>query len=168
MTITAGARDQRSVQALPNYGLIYTSTPLQEDLTIAGTVEVTVQLQSDCPDTDVIAKLVDLHPDGRAVLLMDGVQRVMYRDGAAAPRHLSPDEVVPVSVTLGDIHHTFPAGNRLELDITSSNFPRRVRNTNSGNPLLAGDSAADIRIATNVVHHGGAEPSFVVLPVWRG
>jgi predicted acyl esterase len=50
--------------------------------------------------------------------------------------------------------------------VTSSNFPRRARNTNGGNPLSAGDSAADIRVATNVVHHAGATPSFIDMPAF--
>jgi uncharacterized protein len=53
----------------------------------------------------------------------------------------------------------------MQVDITSSNFPRRVRNTNSGNPIMANDTAADIKIANNAVHHSQAQPSFVVLPV---
>ncbi|HYU13107.1 MAG TPA: CocE/NonD family hydrolase C-terminal non-catalytic domain-containing protein, partial [Stellaceae bacterium] len=63
------------------------------------------------------------------------------------------------------IHHTFRAGSRIEVDVTSSNFPRRARNTNSGHPLLANDGEADIRIATNTVHHGDTAPSFIELPV---
>jgi predicted acyl esterase len=51
------------------------------------------------------------------------------------------------------------------VDITSSNFPRRARNTNSGNAILADDAPADIHIATNAVHHGELQPSFLVLPV---
>jgi predicted acyl esterase len=49
------------------------------------------------------------------------------------------------------------------VDITSSNFPRRARNTNSGNAVLANDTAADIRIATNVVYHSEERPSFIAL-----
>jgi len=51
------------------------------------------------------------------------------------------------------------------VDITSANFPRRARNTNSGNAILADDAPADIHIATNAVHHGERQPSFLVLPV---
>jgi predicted acyl esterase len=57
------------------------------------------------------------------------------------------------------------AGSRIEIDVTSSNFPRRARNTNSGNKLLARDGDDAIRIATNTVHHAAATPSFVELPV---
>ena len=101
------------------------------------------------------------------MLLTDGVMRVMYRDTTAGPQHLAPEQVYPLTIHLGDIHHTFTAGSRLQVDITRSNFPRRARNTNSGNPILANDTAADIRIATNAVHHREGQPSFLVLPVLR-
>jgi hypothetical protein len=63
------------------------------------------------------------------------------------------------------VHHTFRAGSRIEIDVTSSNFPRRARNTNSGHPVLVRDREADIRVATNTVHHAPATPSVVELPV---
>jgi hypothetical protein len=167
MLIDAGPRDQRAVQALPDYGLIYRGRPLPEALTIAGEVRVALSVQSDCPDTDFVAKLIDLHPDGRAVLLMDGVIRAMYRDPSGEPRHLAPSCVEPLIINLGHVCHTFGAGHRLEVDVTSSNFPRRARNTNSGHPILANDGDADIRVATNVIHHVERTPSFLELPVVR-
>jgi predicted acyl esterase len=78
-----------------------------------------------------------------------------------------PDRVYLLTIGLGDICHTLRAGSRIEIDVTSSNFPRRARNTNSGNPVLANDVEADIRVATNAVHHGAATPSYVELPVFR-
>jgi predicted acyl esterase len=73
--------------------------------------------------------------------------------------------VVPLTISLGHIHHTFAAGHAIEVDITSSNFPRRARNTNSGHPVLASDGEADIRIAVNTIHHARETPSFVEIPV---
>lgn len=70
-----------------------------------------------------------------------------------------------VTIALADIHHTVRAGHRLQVDVTSSNFPRRARNTNSGNPVLAHDTDAAIRVATNSVHHAALTPSFIELPV---
>ena len=168
MLIDAGPRDQRPAQALPDYGLIYRSEALVTDLTIAGEVRVTLYVQSDCPDTDFVAKLIAVEPDGRAMLLMDGVVRAMYRDSSVStPQRLEPERVYPLTINLAHIHHTIRAGNRIEVDVTSSNFPRRARNTNSGNPVLANDTEADIRIATDVVHHGESTPSFVEIPVLR-
>jgi putative CocE/NonD family hydrolase len=145
--------------------LIYCSEELRGALTISGNVRVTLHIQSNRPDTDFVAKLIELDPDGRAMLLMDGVVRAMYRDPSGEPQHLVPNRVERLSIDLGHIHHTFRAGNRIEVDVTSSNFPRRARNTNSGHPVLAEDGDADIRVATNTVHHAEGTPSFLELPV---
>jgi uncharacterized protein len=163
MLIEAGPRDQRPAQSLQNYGLIYRATPLEADLTIAGNVRVILHVGSDCPDTDFVAKLIEVLPDGSTMLLMDGVQRAMYREPAAGPQPLVPERIYPLTIDLGDIHHTFRAGSRIEIDVTSSNFPRRARNTNSGNPVLARDGEAAIRVAHNTVHHAAATPSFIEL-----
>ena len=168
MLIDAGPRDQRPAQSLPDYGLIYRSEVLRDDLTIAGAVRVTLHVQSSCPDTDFVAKLIEVEPDGRAILLMDGVIRAMYRDPLGEPRPLIPGRAERVTIDLGHIHHTFRAGHRLEVDVTSSNFPRRARNTNSGHPVLANDGEADIRIAINTIHHVPEMPSFIELPVLNG
>jgi putative CocE/NonD family hydrolase len=168
MLIDSGPRDQRPLYDLPNYGLIYRGEPLDQDLTIAGAVRVTLHVQSDCRDTDFIAKLIELEPDGSATLLMDGVVRAMYREPWPEPQYLQADRVYQLTINLAHIHHTFRAGSRIQVDITSSNFPRRARNTNSGNPVLAHDTEADIRVATNTVHHADATPSFLEIPVLSG
>lgn len=166
MLIDAGSRDQRQAQALPDYGLMYRGEPLTEGLTIAGPVRVTLYVGSDCPDTDFVAKLIEVMPDGRTMLMMDGVVRAMYRDALALePQHLEPGETYRLNIELADIHHTFLIGSSIQVDINSSNFPRRARNTNSGNPVLANDSDADIRVAVNTVYHAGVTPSFIELPV---
>jgi uncharacterized protein len=100
-------------------------------------VRVTLSVQSTCPDTNFVAKLIDLHPDGSAMLLMDGVIRAMYRDPSREPQQLASDRMERLTINLGHICHTFGAGHRIEVDVTSSNFPRRARNTNSGHPVLA-------------------------------
>lgn len=173
MLITAGQVDQRPVQTLPQYGLMYTSDVLQGDLTLAGEVRVTVHVSSDCPDTDFIAKLIEVAPDGRNLLLMDGVTRAMYRASILDPaKHqaqpLEPGAVYAVTIGLGHLHHTVRAGSRLQVDLVSSNFPRRARNTNSGHPVVANDSEADIRVATNTVYHTAATPSCVEMTVLSG
>ena len=173
MLITAGQVDQRPVQTLPQYGLMYTSDVLQGDLTLAGEVRVTVHVSSDCPDTDCIAKLIEVTPDGRNLLLMDGVTRAMYRACILDPakyqaQPLEPGAIYAVTIGLGNLHHTVRAGSRLQVDLVSSNFPRRARNTNSGHPVVANDSEADIRVATNTVYHTAATPSFVDMAVLLG
>jgi len=76
------------------------------------------------------------------MLLMDGVIRAMYARPSGEPRHLAPDLVERLTINLGHICHTLAPVHRLEVDLTSSNFPRRARNTNSGHPILANDGDA--------------------------
>ncbi len=170
MLIAAGQVDQRPAQTLPAYGLMYTGDVQNRELTLAGEVRVTLHVSSDCPDTDFMAKLIEVTPDGRNLLLMDGVTRAMYRESILdpanhEPKPLEPGAVYAVAIYLGDLHHTIHAGSRLQVDIVSSNFPRRIRNTNSGHPVVAHDSEADIRVATNTVYHTAGTPSFVELTV---
>ena len=167
MLIDAGPRDQRPARALPDYGLVYRSPPLDAAMTIAGNVRVSLNIASDCPDTDFVSKLVETLPDGSAMLVMDGVTRAMYRDPVAGAQKLESGRVYPLTVDLGDICHTFGPGSRIEVDVASSNFPRRARNTNSGNAVVADDREADIRVAINAVHHDPTQPSFIELPVLR-
>jgi putative CocE/NonD family hydrolase len=164
MSIDAGPLDQRPLYDLPDYGLIYRSAVLEHELTIAGEVRVTLNVESDCPDTDFVAKLIELKPDGCASLIMDGVTRAMYRDPTQKPQPLQANTVYQLTINLAQIAHTFRAGSIIQIDVTSSNFPRRARNTNSGNSMLANDSDADVRIANNVIHHAAKMPSFIELP----
>jgi uncharacterized protein len=58
------------------------------------------------------------------------------------------------------------AGHRIRLEVSSSNFPRFDRNTNTGG-VIASEGEADIRQAVNRVHHTRVRPSRLVLPVIR-
>ncbi|MGK0173389.1 MAG: putative CocE/NonD family hydrolase [Gammaproteobacteria bacterium] len=165
MLIGAGAVDQRTVQDYPDYGLIYASHPLTTDLVLAGPAAVGLEIQSDRPDTDFVAKLIELKSDGAAILLMDGVVRAMLRDTTKGVQPLSPDTTVAVRIELGDICHTLTAGSCVRVDVTSSNFPRRARNTNSGHLLLAADDQSDVRVATNTILHDAASPSWLDLTI---
>jgi len=97
-----------------------------------------------------------------------GMRTAGRRPAKHQSQPLEAGEVYAVTMGLGDIHHTVHAGSRLQVDIVSSNFPRRARNTNSGHPVLANDGEADIRVATNTVYHTAATPSFVEMSILSG
>ena len=144
--------------------LCYVTPVLDEPLEVTGHVELTVFVSSSAADTDITAKLVDVFPDGRAINLCDGVLRLRYRDGLSRPTPLTPHEVYEVTVKLGVTSNVFLPGHRLRLDISSSNFPRFDRNTNTGG-FIAGESIDDAIVATNRVHHGPAQSSRLILPI---
>jgi hypothetical protein len=144
--------------------LCYATPILEEPLEVTGHVELKVFVSSSAVDTDITAKLVDVFPDGRAFNLCDGILRLRYRDDLSDPTPLNPGEVYEVTVKLGVTSNVFLPGHRLRLDISSSNFPRFDRNTNTGG-FIAGESINDAVVATSRVLHGPAHPSRLILPV---
>ncbi len=161
----AGPRDQRTVERRPDV-LCYTTEPLAQPVQVMGPVEAVLYVSSSAVDTDFTAKLVDVAPDGRAVNVADGIIRARYRDSYEDPRPLEPEQVYRIRVDLVATANVFAAGHRIRLEVSSSNFPRFDRNTNTGG-VIARESMADIRQAVNRVHHRPNQASRLVLPVVR-
>ena len=75
---------------------------------------------------------------------------------------MKPGEVYPLTIDLHSTSNNFPAGHRIRLEISSSNFPHFDRNLNTG-----GDNYTESEgvVATNAVHHSRDRASYIVLPV---
>lgn len=163
VSANAGPRDQAPLAQRADV-LTYVSEPLERDLEVIGPVELVLFASSSARDTDFTAKLVDVHPDGRAELLTDGILRARYRDSLAAPQPLEPGRPYELRIDLSATANVFRAGHRIRLDVSSSNFPRFDRNTNTGG-AIASESLDDAVVAVNRVHHDAARPSHLLLPV---
>ncbi len=159
--VTAGAFDQRLIQAR-NDVLVYTSEPMTEPMQVSGFVDAVLRVSSSARDTDFAVKLVDVAPDGTAYILGDTIIRARYRDGFDQPRLLTPGEVTTVQPTPITISNTFQPGHRIRIEVTSSNFPKFVRNLNTGG---SNEMETQGVIADNAVHHAGADASYIELPV---
>lgn len=158
----AGPRDQRPIESRTDV-LVYTSAPLNSLLEVAGPVRVDLFVATDAPDTDFVARLVDVYPDGAAVNITDGIVRMRFREGrwtTAAP--LVPGYVYGISIDLWATGIVFLTGHRLRVDITSSNFPRWERNLNMGEDNLR---ATEMRRAHQTILHDREHPSCLVLSV---
>jgi putative CocE/NonD family hydrolase len=158
----AGPRDQRPIEQRRDM-LVYTTLPLETDVEITGPITVMLWAASSAPDTDFVARLVDVHPDGRAINLTDGIIRARARAGSNAPETLiTPGAVYEYQIDLWATSNLFRAGHCIRLDVTSSSFPRWDRNPNTGAPL--GEDAA-LAPATQTILHDAAHPSHVLLPL---
>lgn len=157
-----GPRDRSQLQHRPDV-LVYTSDVLQDDLEAVGPVKLTLWVTSSAPDTDFTATLVDVFPDGRAVGLADGILRMRYRNGFAQADLMTPGAIYQVEIDLVAVANVFKAGHRLQVEISSSNFPRFDRNPNNGAPV-ASATAADFRVARQQVLSGPTCHSFLTLP----
>jgi putative CocE/NonD family hydrolase len=127
-------------------------------------VSVELWACSSAPDTDFVARLVDVYPDGRAYNLTDGIIRARYRDGTASESLLEPNTPYRFAIDLWATSNVFRVGHRIRVQVTSSNFPRWDRNPNTGHPLGA-DGAEDLRPATQTILHDADHPSHIVLPL---
>ena len=159
----AGPRDQRAIGERADV-LTFQTEPLMKATEVTGPIELVLYASSSARDTDFTGKLVDVHPDGRAEHLTDGILRARYRNSMSAPEILTPGEVYELHIDLWATANVFRAGHRIRLDISSSNFPRFDRNTNTGN-AVATDTADALVVATNHVYHDADHPSHVILPL---
>ena len=161
LIIPHGVADQRDVEDRQDV-LVYTSVPLERDIEITGPISVRLFAASSAVDTDFTAKLVDVRPDGYAQNLQDGIVRARYRTSASESTPITPGQVYEYTIDLWATSHVVRAGHRIRVDISSSNFPRFDRNPNTGAPI-----GEDSRLepARQEVHHSGAHPSHIVLPI---
>ncbi len=54
--------------------------PWNEILEVTGPIRLTLYAASSAPDTDFTATLVDVHPDGKAICISEGIVRTRFRD----------------------------------------------------------------------------------------
>lgn len=159
-----GPYDQAEIEKRDDV-LVYTTPPLEEAVEATGPVTVTLFAQSSAPDTDFTAKLVDVHPDGKAYNLCDGIVRARHREPDAPSSLIEPGNVYEYEIDLWVTSNLFKKGHRIRLEISSSNFPRFDRNPNSGKPFA---TDTEVFKATQTVLHNTEHPSRLTLPVIPG
>jgi putative CocE/NonD family hydrolase len=155
------AVDQRDVEARRDV-LSYTTPVLERPLTVAGPVEVSLFVSSSAKDTDFHVKLVDVYPDGKAINLADDALRARYREGFSKKVWMRRGEVYEIRLSNMLTGAHFPAGHRIRLDVSSSNFPAYERNLNTGGNNF--DETSWV-VAENTIHYSRQYPSRVILPV---
>ena len=159
----AGPADQRPVEDRGDV-LCFSTPVLTEPVEVTGHVSLVLHVASSARDTDFTGKLVDVFPDGRAIYLTDGILRARYRDSLTEPELLEPGQVYAVTLDLSVTSNVFLPGHRIRLEVSSSNFPRYDRNTNTGG-VISQDGAEQCVVATNTIIHGPDRLSRLILPV---
>lgn len=156
-----GPKDQRGrVETRPDV-VVYTSDELEEGLRVAGTVAADLFVSSDRTDTDFAVRLCDVYPDGRSMLVADGIVRMTHRESLTYPTLIEPGQVYRVRISLPPTAITFRAGHRVRISVNSANYPRFSVNTN-------GAGGDELLTARNRVYLGGDRPSRLLLPVLHG
>ena len=159
-----GPMDQRDVSDRTDY-LRFQTPVLDEDLVVAGKIDLELWASSDARDTDFIAKMVDVYPDGYEALVLDMGLRARFRDGRRTEdvKLLPPGEPTRMTIDLWNTAITIERGHRLAVHLTSSNYPRFDVNPNTGE--ATGETTMEPVVASNTIHHDATHPTALLLPV---
>ena len=176
--------DQRFAATRPDV-LVYSTEPLEEDLTLAGPISPKLFVSTTGTDADWIVKLIDVYPPDRTTpeatregdgwappVTLAGYQQLVrgwplrgkFRQSFEAPEPFEPGKVEAIEFAMPDVNHVFRRGHRVMVQVQSTWFPLIDRN-----PQIFVDipttKAADYRVATQRVMRSSAQPSSVEVHV---
>ena len=166
--------DQRFAARRPDV-LVYETAVLDEDVTIAGPIEVDLHVSTTGTDSDWVVKLIDVYPDdypdpnpnptgvkmgGYQQLVRGDVMRGKFRNSFEKPEPFAPGKPTRVKFTLPDVCHTFRPGHRIMVQVQSSWFPLVDRNPQTFVDIYTAKES-DFRKATQRVYRSKAHPSRV-------
>jgi predicted acyl esterase len=114
-----------------------------------------------------------VQPDGRSLLLTEGVIRARSRDPAHEGRFnaaqlstIEPAQVYRYTIDFWrGTGNLFQQGHRIRIEISSSWFPYHLPNLNTGADNLALASMTDAVVAHQQIYHGPGYPSNIELPI---
>jgi uncharacterized protein len=156
-----GPDDYRSIERRDDV-LVYTSEPIAKDVLVCGPIRARIHAVSSARDTDFMAKLIDVWPNGFAQRLTDGMVRARFRDGIERPTLIEPGRIYAYDIDLWNTCQVFKRGHRIRLEIASSAFPKYDRNPNTGEAL---GKTTRTEVAQQRIYHDREHPSHVVLPI---
>jgi putative CocE/NonD family hydrolase len=162
--LVSGPLDQYQVEKRPDV-LCYTTPELKEDLEVTGPVAAHLFASTSAVDTDFTARLVDVHPDGAAYNLVEGIKRARTLKSADNSEVIKPDRVYEFVIAMGETSQLFRRGHRIRLEVSSSNFPVYDRNMNTGHSV--GEDATGV-IARQAIYHQPEYASYLDLPIISG
>ena len=137
---------------------MYTTPSLNQDEEVTGPISLILYVSTTAPNTDFTAKLVDVHQDGSAFNISEGILRRSYQEEGPS----AAEKVYEIHLDLWPTSMVFFKGHRIRLEVSSSNFPRFDRNPNTGNKIA---SEVNVISAKQTVRHGLEYPSRLILPI---
>ncbi|HEY1672916.1 MAG TPA: CocE/NonD family hydrolase [Streptosporangiaceae bacterium] len=140
--------------------LVYSTEPLAEPVELIGPVTLVAHVATSAADTDIMAKLVDVHPSGFAQRLCDGMVRLRYRNGFDRAEPVTPGEVYEVRIVMWDTCVRLDPGHRIRVEVASSALPKFDVNLGTGGDMITEIEGVQ---ATNRIWHDASRPSRLVI-----
>ena len=165
--------DQRFAARRPDV-LVFETEPLEEDLTIAGPIDLDLWFSTTQSAADIVVKLVDVFPGkdvnndkvdsktgNRHELVRWSVIRGRFRDSMSEPKPFKPNTPDQVKFELYDVLHTFKRGHRLQIQVQSSMFPFIDINPQKYVDNIFEAKEEDFVKAFHKIHHSKKHPSSI-------
>jgi putative CocE/NonD family hydrolase len=125
-------------------------------------VELELWAASDAVGTDWTAKLVLLDEKWMAMNLTYGIMKARFRSGFDQEELLDPDVPNKYTIKMNPVGIEIQPGQRLRLDISSSDFPNFDRNHNTGKDFW---TDSELRIAKQTIFHDAEMTSQLLMPL---
>ena len=161
LTIERGPMDQRRIESRED-AVVFTSEAFDKPVEITGRLWAKIFVSSSAADTDLSVRICDVYPDGRSMLMAEGIQRLRYRKSREKPEALTPGQIEEVTVDCWSTSLIINTGHRVRVMITSSNFPRFDVNPGSGKSWR--DDGEKVK-QTNRIYCDAEHPSRLLVPV---
>jgi len=142
--LESGLKDQAEIEKR-NDVLVFTTDELTEDTEVTGALKAELWLSSDQKDADFVVRLTDVYPDGRSMLIADGLTRTgpLKDVDCTTAAH-------KITVDLWSTSVVFAKGHKIRVSVCGSNYPQYESNKQA---------------AHNKIHLGGEMLSAIILPV---
>jgi predicted acyl esterase len=160
-----GPQDQRPIEGRSDV-LVFETPELDSRLAVIGNIRCVLHAASDRYDTDWTVRVTDVYPDGRSMLITDGILMARHRHGFDREDSLVPGVPDTFDIDVGSTANVFAPGHRLRVIISSSNYPRFEKNPNTGAPFQR--NPTECLVATQHIYRSADLPSHLVLPVHPG
>ena len=103
--------------------LVFETVPLDDRLEMLGAPVVVLDVASDRPIANLVARLCDVHPSGESLRVSYGVLNLTHREGHETPSPLGAGHRYRVRIQLNDAGAAFPAGHRIRLALSTTYWP---------------------------------------------
>jgi putative CocE/NonD family hydrolase len=181
------AEDQRFAGRRPDV-LVFQTNPLEKDVRIAGTVDVSLLVSTTGTDSDFVVKLIDVYPgdypdyeelereddtsEPANAVKMGAYQQLVrgepfrgkFRKSFEKPTPFEPGEPDRIEFSMPDVAHTFRKGHRIMVHVQSSWFPLVDRNPQKFVDISRAVED-DFQKATERVYRGGSRGSHLTVHV---
>ncbi|MDT9598381.1 CocE/NonD family hydrolase [Sphingosinicella rhizophila] len=157
--------DQTMVLAKRRDQFVYHSEPFEQDVEVSGFFKLNAWIAIDQPDTDFIAQIYEIAPDGSSMFLTEQHMRARHREGLRTEKLI--ETAKPLRYDFENfffVSRLVRKDHRLRLVFRANHGLAWQKNYNSGKPV-ADETMADARTVTVRLYHDAAHPSTLSIPI---